>query len=66
MDRDTFIDLTGEDPVDMFGNDWQNEVDEIMNKGLINPCRDCGVEVDNLDNEICDPCWKKFEARLAR
>ena len=66
MDRDTFINLTGEDPVDMFGSDWQNEVDDIMNKGIINPCMDCGVEVENLEHEICDPCWKKFEARLAR
>ncbi len=24
------IELTGEDPVDMFGQDWENEVEEHM------------------------------------
>ena len=66
MDKKTFMDLTGENPEDMFGSDWQNEINDIMTAGIINPCRDCGVEVDNLDNEICDPCWDKFETRLAR
>jgi len=31
---------------------------------IINPCMDCGVEVDNLDNEICDTCWNKFNKTL--
>lgn len=26
MNRETFIELTGEDPVDMFGPDWWNEL----------------------------------------
>lgn len=65
MDREEFISMTGEDPVDMFGSDWKNEVDDILNKGIINPCQDCGVEVDNLDNEICEDCWIKFEERMA-
>ena len=30
MDKQTFMDLTGEDPQDMFGGDWQNEVNDIM------------------------------------
>ncbi len=29
MNRQEFIDLVGEDPEDMFGSDWQNEVDEL-------------------------------------
>ena len=29
MDRQEFKDLTGEDPEDMFGGDWQNEVAEL-------------------------------------
>ena len=26
----------------------------------INPCLDCGVEVDNLDSEYCPKCWNKW------
>lgn len=33
MDKQTFMDLTGEDPQDMFGGDWQNEVNDIMEAG---------------------------------
>lgn len=33
---------------------------------IINPCMDCGVEVDNLDNDICDKCWKKHKAQLKK
>lgn len=29
MDRQEFKDLTGEDPEDMFGGDWENEVAEL-------------------------------------
>lgn len=31
MDKEEFIELTGEDPEDMFGPDWENEVNELMN-----------------------------------
>lgn len=31
MNRQTFIELTGEDPVDMFGPDWENEMLAIQN-----------------------------------
>ena len=30
MDKQTFMDLTGENPEDMFGGDWQNEVNDIL------------------------------------
>ena len=33
MDKQTFMDLTGENPEDMFGGDWQNEVNDIMEAG---------------------------------
>lgn len=29
MDKQTFKDLTGEDPEDMFGGDWENEIKEL-------------------------------------
>ena len=29
MNRETFKELTGEDPEDMFGGDWSNELDEL-------------------------------------
>ena len=32
MNKQTFMDLTGENPEDMFGGDWQNEVNEIMER----------------------------------
>ena len=32
MTKEEFKDLTGEDPEDMFGSDWENEVDEILEK----------------------------------
>jgi len=30
MNRQDIIDLTGEDPEDMFGGDWANEVAELQ------------------------------------
>ena len=29
MKRETFIELTGENPEDVLGNDWENEVEEL-------------------------------------
>ena len=29
MKREDFIELTGEDPLDMFGPDFQNEIDDL-------------------------------------
>ena len=31
MSKKEFIELTGEDPEDMFGGDWENEVEELIN-----------------------------------
>ena len=46
MDKEEFIELTGEDPEDMFGGDWKNEVDQILEcKHFRNPggyCIYCG------------------------
>ena len=28
--KEKFIELTGEDPVDVLGSDWENEVEEYM------------------------------------
>lgn len=30
LTRQQFIDITGEDPVDVLGNDWEYEVDNYM------------------------------------
>ena len=30
MNREDFKELTGEDPEDMFGGDWQNEVNALQ------------------------------------
>ena len=30
MNRQTFIELTGEDPVDVIGQDWENDLDHIQ------------------------------------
>jgi len=29
MNKQDFKDLTGEDPEDMFGGDWQNEINDL-------------------------------------
>lgn len=29
MTKQDFMSLTGENPEDMFGNDWENEVEEL-------------------------------------
>lgn len=31
MTRQEYIELTGENPEDMFGGDWENEVEELQN-----------------------------------
>lgn len=33
MTKQEFIDLTGEEPEDMFGGDWKNEVEELLDAG---------------------------------
>lgn len=30
MKKQDIIDLTGEDPEDMFGPDWENEIEELQ------------------------------------
>ena len=30
MTKEEFMELTGEDPVDVLGGDWENEIDEFM------------------------------------
>jgi hypothetical protein len=30
MTREEFMELTGEDPEDMFGPDWENEIEEYV------------------------------------
>ena len=30
MDKKTFIELTGEDPVDVLGPDWRNDAEELL------------------------------------
>ena len=32
MDKKQFIELTGENPVDVLGQDWENEVEEYADK----------------------------------
>jgi hypothetical protein len=32
MTKKEFIELTGDDPEDMFGGDWENELEEFNNK----------------------------------
>ena len=29
MNKEEFVELTGEDPEDMFGGDWENEIEEL-------------------------------------
>lgn len=36
MSKEEFIALTGEDPEDMFGGDWANEVQDLLSKPLKN------------------------------
>ena len=33
MTRKEYVDLFGEDPVDMFGPDWKNIIDGLSQKG---------------------------------
>ena len=44
MNRETFKELTGEDPEDMFGGDWENEMLGLMGD-------DDEVERDNSDDD---------------
>lgn len=44
---------------------WE-EMSPHFNNRIINPCQDCGVEIDNLDNNICDKCWARFQKRVAK
>ena len=30
MNRETFKELTGEDPVDVLGQDWENDLDHVQ------------------------------------
>jgi hypothetical protein len=30
MNRETFKELTGEDPEDIFGGDWENDLDHVQ------------------------------------
>lgn len=30
MDKEKFIELTGEDPVDVLGEDWENYIEEYL------------------------------------
>jgi len=56
MDKEEFIELTGEDPEDMFGGDWKNEVDQILEcKHFRNPggyCIYCGDGRDHSWKEV--------------
>ena len=36
MKKQEFIDLTGEDPEDMFGGDWENEIAELTTEKCVN------------------------------
>ena len=44
MNRETFKELTGEDPEDMFGGDWENEMLGLMGD-------DDEAERDNSDDD---------------
>ena len=37
--RQQFIDLVGEDPIDVLGSDWENEAEEYLEA---EKCSDCG------------------------
>ena len=50
MDKKTFKELTGEDPVDVLGQDWKNEVEEIEEEDTL-----CGNPHNNGE-EYCDLC----------
>lgn len=55
MDKKEFIDLTGENPEDVFGADWENQLAEYS------VCEKCGGEtgsrlVGDESAEVCSSC----------
>ena len=65
MNKIEFIDLTGENPEDMFGGDWQNEVDSILNKNMPEVCYMCEKISDGGDyDNMCHKCQETFDKRL--
>ena len=41
-------------------------LDMNFSNDIVNPCMDCGVEVDDLDNEYCDKCWNDWKAEFKK
>jgi len=44
--KEKFIELTGEDPVDILGQDWENEAEEYLEDSEI-LCKHCGQTPDD-------------------
>lgn len=51
MNKQYFIDLFGEDPEDMFGPDWENEVEDLE---LLELTDKQDSEANNGENEFLD------------
>ena len=64
MNKRDFIALTGENPEDMFGGDWENEVNSLLEVEKINPCDLCDIEVENLDDSLCPKCTIEFNKKI--
>lgn len=56
MTKEEFKDLTGEDPVDVFGGDWENEIADLTEeKDFQCPSNNCGNPI-TLEDEVCADC----------
>jgi hypothetical protein len=49
MTKKEIIDLTGEDPEDMFGSDWANEIEDLVEADFFCPVNNCGNAKDPED-----------------
>ena len=70
MDKLTFTDLTRENPEDMFGGDWQNEIDELLDVNENEYCSKCHKKLNDKeyteDAIYCDSCQKTRDIELVK
>lgn len=62
--KDTAIDLACSD-IGLTEQEAYNAWEDMgFDNATINPCCECGIEVDNLENDICEKCWNKWDKSM--
>ena len=60
MTKKEFKALTGEDPEDMFGPDWENEIGELLKWERLSPAEQ--AKLREIDREI--ECLKQLRKQI--